>query len=153
MMGEQPDDERSERAETLAPPSAGEATPATGATAGSAAPEGTAKSTAAIQTPTAPVTPSTSIPAADAPRIGGPFGATVPGPAVPGPDYSTAGVPSLDYVRDKIEGRYAHSLGATELAEGIPEVRSFEEQAAKREEAARDKLEEIRRSLRGGSTS
>jgi phage shock protein A len=83
----------------------------------------------------------------------GTFGTPVPGPAVPGPDYSTAGVPSLDYVRDKIEGRYAHSLGATELAEGIPEVRSFEEQAAKREEAARDKLEEIRRSLRGGSPS
>ena len=72
---------------------------------------------------------------------------------MPAPDYSTAGVPSLDYVRDKIEGRYAHSLGASELAEGIPEVRSFEEQAAKREEAARDKLEEIRRSLRGGSPS
>ena len=83
----------------------------------------------------------------------GTFGTPVPGPAVPGPDYSSAGVPSLDYVRDKIEGRYAHSLGAAELAEGIPEVRSFEEQAAKREEAARDKLEEIRRSLRGGSPS
>ena len=76
-------------------------------------------------------------------------------PAVvgPPPDYSESGVPSLDYVRDKIEGRYAHSLGATELAQGTPEVTSFEEQAAKREEAARDKLEEIRRSLRGGSTS
>jgi hypothetical protein len=78
---------------------------------------------------------------------------SVPGIALPPPDYNQAGVPSLDYVRDKIEGRYGRSLGSTELAQETPEARSFEEQAAKREEAARDKLEEIRRSLRGDPPS
>jgi len=73
--------------------------------------------------------------------------------AAPPPDYSTAGVPSLDFVRDKIEGRYARSLGSTELAEETPEARSFQEQAEKREHAAQDKLEAIRRSLRDGSSS
>jgi hypothetical protein len=73
--------------------------------------------------------------------------------AVAPPDYTAAGVPSLDYVRDKIEGRYANSLGSTELAEQTPEARSFQEQAAKREEAAQGRLEAIRRSLRGGSSS
>jgi hypothetical protein len=75
-----------------------------------------------------------------------------PDVALPPPDYNQAGVPSLDFVRDKIEGRYGRSLGSTELAQDTPEARSFEEQAAKREEAARDKLAEIRRSLRGDSS-
>jgi len=71
----------------------------------------------------------------------------------PPPDYTQAGVPSLNFVRDKIEGRYAMSLGSTELAQETPEARSFEEQAAKREDAAREKLEAIRQSLRGDSSS
>lgn len=77
------------------------------------------------------------------------------GPTIvaPPPDYSVAGVPSLDFVRDKIEGRYARSLGSTELAEETPEARSFQEQAAKREEAAQEKLAAIRRSLRDGPSS
>ena len=69
----------------------------------------------------------------------------------PPADYSAAGVPSLDFVRDKIEGRYATAQGATELAESvIPEVKDAQEQAAAREKAAQEKLAEIRRSLRGG---
>ena len=72
---------------------------------------------------------------------------------VPPADYSQAGVPSLDFVRDKIEGRYAQSLGSTELAQETPEARSLEEQAAKRAEAAKEKLDEIRRSLRGETSS
>jgi phage shock protein A len=71
------------------------------------------------------------------------------GSTLPAPDYSASGVPSLDYVRDKIEGRYAQSLGSAELAQETAEARSFEEQAAKREQAAKDKLAAIRRSLRG----
>ena len=139
-----------EPADTLAPPVPDGAAETTDPGPVSAASDSAAPSTGAIPTPTAAVTPAS--PAVDASGLGT-FGTLVPGPAVAGPDYSAAGVPSLDYVRDKIEGRYAHSLGAAELAEGIPEVKSFEEQAAKREEAARDKLEQIRRSLRGGSTS
>jgi len=144
------EDIRAEAADTLAPPAVDKAPETTDAGPASSTEGSAAPSTGAIPTPTAAVTPTS--PAVDVSGLGT-FGTPVAGPAVPGPDYSAAGVPSLDYVRDKIEGRYAHSLGATELAEGIPEVRSFEEQAAKREEAARDKLEEIRRSLRGGSPS
>lgn len=151
MVDQIPDEhERAEAADTLAPPVADPAPETTDAGPAFAARDSAAPFTGAIPTPTAAVTPTS--PAVDVSGLGT-LGTPVAGPAVPGPDYSAAGVPSLDYVRDKIEGRYAHSLGATELAEGIPEVRSFEEQAAKREEAARDKLEEIRRSLRGGSPS
>jgi hypothetical protein len=68
-------------------------------------------------------------------------------PAPPAPDYDEHGVPSLDYLRDKIESRYATSLGATELAEGTAAGRSVEEQEAERAAAAKAKLEELRRSL------
>ena len=76
------------------------------------------------------------------------------------PDYTDAGVPSLDYVRDKIEGRQATALGSVELAEaaaareaalraaaGGRAVRTADELRAAREQAAKDKLDEIRRSL------
>ncbi len=85
-----------------------------------------------------------------------PTGDPVPsadGPSVvlPPPDYSAQGVPSLNFVRDKIEGRYAHSLGSAELASQTPEARSVAEQQQDREQAAKDRLEAIRRSLHGGS--
>ena len=62
-------------------------------------------------------------------------------------DYTEGGVPTLDYVRDKIEGRYAAALGMEELVGETEQARSFAEQEAKRKEAAAAKLEEIRRSL------
>jgi hypothetical protein len=68
-------------------------------------------------------------------------------PAPPAPDYDEHGVPSMDYVRDKIEGRYATSLGASELAESTAAGRTVEEQEAERAAAAKARLEEIRRSL------
>jgi phage shock protein A len=68
-------------------------------------------------------------------------------PAAPAPDYDEHGVPSLDHVRDKIESRYATSLGMTELAEGTAAGRRVEEQEAERAAAAKAKLEELRRSL------
>lgn len=70
-----------------------------------------------------------------------------PSPASPTPDYDEHGVPSLDYVRDKIEGRYATSIGAAELAEGTAAGRDVEQQEADRAAAAKAKLEELRRSL------
>jgi len=77
-----------------------------------------------------------------------PTAPTPTAPTTPGPvDYTDRGVPTLDYVRDKIEGRYATSLGMEELAAETEQGRSLEEQAAKRKEAAEAKLEEIRRSL------
>lgn len=76
------------------------------------------------------------------------------------PDYTEAGVPSLDYVRNKIEGRYATAIGSTELAQEAAdreverraaaekeEALTAEAQRVAREQAAQDKLEEIRRSL------
>lgn len=75
----------------------------------------------------------------------------VPDPAAPADpvrfDYTDAGVPTLDYVRDKIEGRYATSLGMGELVGETERARSLAEQEEKRKEAAAAKLEEIRRSL------
>ena len=70
-----------------------------------------------------------------------------PLPAGPAPDYDEHGTPSLDYVRDKIEGRYATSLGMEELVGETAQGRSLAEQEAKRKEAADAKLAEIRRSL------
>jgi phage shock protein A len=67
-------------------------------------------------------------------------------PALSG-DYNEAGVPSFDYVRDKIEGRVATSVGETELAE--PAATSLDEQMAERDRAGKDKLEQIRKAMRG----
>jgi len=64
-------------------------------------------------------------------------------------DYNSDGVPSFDYVRDRIEGRYATALGSTELAGETPEAAKLEEELAERDKAAKTKLDEIRRSLRG----
>ncbi len=75
----------------------------------------------------------------------------VPDPIAPSTrvpvDYTDGGVPTLDYVRDKIQGRYATSLGMEELVGETQQARSLEEQEAKRKEAADAKLAEIRRSL------
>jgi hypothetical protein len=79
--------------------------------------------------------------------------ATGPGAAPagepPAPDYDERGVPSFDYVRDTIERRYATSIGAAELAGETAAARSVEEQEAERAAKAKEKLEEIRRSLGG----
>jgi phage shock protein A len=63
-------------------------------------------------------------------------------------DYTDAGVPTLDHVRDKIEGRYATALGMGELVGETEQARSLAEQEEKRKKAAEEKLAEIRRSLR-----
>ena len=62
-------------------------------------------------------------------------------------DYTDGGVPTLDHVRDKIEGRYATALGMQELVGQTEQARSLAEQEAARKKAAAEKLEEIRRSL------
>ncbi|HJQ47557.1 MAG TPA: hypothetical protein VJ870_14760 [Amycolatopsis sp.] len=64
-------------------------------------------------------------------------------------DYNEAGVPSFDYVRDRIENRVNIAIGSEELAKESAEGASVEQQMADRERAGRAKLEEIRRSLRG----
>jgi phage shock protein A len=72
-----------------------------------------------------------------------------PAPIVPEFDYTDDGVPNFDYVRDRIESRFHTSAASTDLAGDAPQVTSVEEQLAERERAGRDKLEEIRRSMRG----
>ncbi|CRK58265.1 Diaminopimelate decarboxylase [Alloactinosynnema sp. L-07] len=64
-------------------------------------------------------------------------------------DYTGGGVPTFDYVRERVEGKLAGSAGATELAGELPEAKSVEEQLAEREKAGKSKLEEIRRAMRG----
>jgi hypothetical protein len=70
-------------------------------------------------------------------------------PIVPAFDYTDSGVPNFDYVRDKIENRAGTAAAATELAGDVPEVTSVADQMAERDRAGRDRLEEIRRSMRG----
>ena len=75
-----------------------------------------------------------------------------PLPPVPAPNldtgYTDAGVPTFEGVREKIETRYGTALGATELAEETPEVRTAAEQYEAQHKAAAEKLEEIRASMR-----
>lgn len=70
-------------------------------------------------------------------------------PVQPQFDYTDGGVPTFDYVRDRIEGKFATSVGAQELASETTQGKSIDEQMAERDKAGRDKLEEIRRQLRG----
>ena len=104
-------------------------------------------------------TPQTGIPAAGIPRTETPqtgipaAGSTAsPLPPVLAPNldtgYTDAGVPTLEGVREKIETRYGTALGATELAEETPEVRTAAEQYEAQHKAAAEKLKEIRDSMR-----
>ena len=75
----------------------------------------------------------------------------VPSPSLPDPDYSESGVPSFDFVRDKIESRYATSLGSAEVAGLGTEntAEALDKKVADREQASKDRLAEIRRMMRG----
>jgi phage shock protein A len=65
----------------------------------------------------------------------------------PDPGYDSAGVPTFESVREKIETRYGTSLGATELAAETPEGREVEEQYEERQRAAAERLAQIRESM------
>lgn len=69
-------------------------------------------------------------------------------PGTEGPGYDSAGVPTFESVRDKIEGRYATARGAAELDAESPEGASVDEQYADRQRAAADRLAQIRESMR-----
>ncbi len=89
---------------------------------------------------------------APATAIGEPVSGLPPVSVVqPDVGYTTAGVPTLDGVREKIETRYGTALGATELAEDTPEGRAAAEQFEARQKAAEDKLAQIRASMRDPS--
>ena len=76
---------------------------------------------------------------------------TTPGPTAP-PDtgYDSSGVPTFDYVREKIEQRYGTALGANELDAETSEGRRIEEQYEERQREAAERLAEIRKSMRPG---
>jgi phage shock protein A len=72
---------------------------------------------------------------------------TEPDPAPSG--WTEDGVPTFEHVRETIERRAATAAGYEELVTESPAGRERAEREADHDAAARDKLEEIRRSLRG----
>lgn len=66
----------------------------------------------------------------------------------PDTGYDDSGVPIFESVREKIESRYQTSIGAQELDSETPEGRSVEKQYHDRQQAAADRLEQIRKSMR-----
>ena len=72
----------------------------------------------------------------------------IPDAALPDPGYDSAGVPTFDSVREKIESRYGSALGAAELASESQEGRDVEEQFEERERKAAERLAQIRESMR-----
>jgi phage shock protein A len=69
-------------------------------------------------------------------------------PAIPDPGYDSGGVPTFDFVREKIENRYATAQGAAELDAESAEGQSVEKEYEERERAAAERLAEIRESMR-----
>lgn len=57
-------------------------------------------------------------------------------------------VPSFESVREKIETRYSTAQGAAELDAETPEGAAVEEQYQARQQAAADRLDEIRAAMR-----
>jgi phage shock protein A len=77
-----------------------------------------------------------------------PDAAPVPPPTAPvDTGYTAGGVPTFDSVREKIETRYATSVGSAELAAETPEGRSVEEQYDTRQKAAAERLAQIRQAM------
>jgi phage shock protein A len=75
----------------------------------------------------------------------------LPDPAVPDApaDGYSDGVPTFEHVRNRIEQRYATAAGTTEMADESAAGRSIAQQQEDRDAAARERLAQIRRSLRG----
>ncbi|ANI39935.1 hypothetical protein [Mycolicibacterium vaccae] len=68
-------------------------------------------------------------------------------PAEPETGYTSDGVPTFDAVREKIETRYATSIGSAELASETPEGHAVEQQYDMRQRAAAERLARIRESM------
>ncbi|WP_225729547.1 MULTISPECIES: PspA/IM30 family protein [unclassified Nocardia] len=103
------------------------------------------------------VTPDTSKPPGVAPEpnpsASGQVGGVVPVVGVPTSEalggYSAGGVPTFESVRDKVERRFGTAQGMGELDRQTPVGRSADEQWQAREQAARERLEQIRKSVHG----
>ncbi|MGW6333712.1 hypothetical protein [Nocardia rhamnosiphila] len=64
--------------------------------------------------------------------------------------YSASGVPTFGSVRDKVERRFGTAFGARALGRQSPAGRGADEQWEAREQAARERLAQIRTSLHEG---
>jgi phage shock protein A len=72
----------------------------------------------------------------------------LPDSAQPDPGYDSAGVPTFESVREKIESRYTTALGGAELDAETPEGRVVKEQYEERQRAAAERLAQIREAMR-----
>ncbi|MGW0006366.1 hypothetical protein ACWDT6_21315 [Nocardia grenadensis] len=89
-------------------------------------------------------------------QVGGGVGAAAgPGGGAAGSaaGYSASGVPTFGSVRDKVERRFGTAFGARALGRQSPAGRGADEQWEAREQAARERLAQIRTSLHEGEGS
>ncbi len=63
------------------------------------------------------------------------------------PGYDSEGVPTFEFVREKIETRFGAAQGATELDAESLEGRSVESEFEQRQRAAAERLAQIRESM------
>jgi hypothetical protein len=89
-------------------------------------------------------------PPAEAGPVAPVSGMPVPPAGIAG--YTAGGVPTFESVRDKVEQRFGTAQGMSELTTQTPAGRSVEEQWEAREKAARERLEQIRKSVRGSDS-
>ncbi|MCV7348883.1 hypothetical protein [Mycobacterium parmense] len=66
------------------------------------------------------------------------------------PGYDSAGVPTWDSVREKVEDRFATAQGAAELDAESPEGRTVDREFEERQRAAAERLAQIRETMRDG---
>jgi phage shock protein A len=69
-------------------------------------------------------------------------------PDAPDAGYDSAGVPTFESVRERIESRYATAEGGAELDADTAEGRSVEQRYEERQRAAAERLAQIRESMR-----
>lgn len=66
----------------------------------------------------------------------------------PDPGYDSKGLPTFEFVREKIESRFGAAQGAGELDAESPEGRSVESEFEERQRAAAERVAQIRESMR-----
>ena len=87
----------------------------------------------------------------DAELVPEPSTSLSPPVATPAFDYTDAGVPTLDYLRDRIEKRLGTAEGSAELAGSQDAAERQRKADEERAEKAAAKLAEIRRQVTEGS--
>ncbi len=102
-----------------------------------------------VSSPTDPVAPPS------APGVPTSYDQRGSAPVIPGPPtsvsdiggYSESGAPTFESVRDKVERRFGNAQGMGELDRQTRAGRSVQEQWQARSKSARERLDEIRKSL------